>query len=379
MEGRITIKSNPSERAGMVYNHTGEEQAVGNRFEIDLAALARLVLSKRRWIVGIVGPVMLLAVVIMLLTPNRYTSRATILPSGGKTNDLSALKAMVGGATNPLLTDGNSSMLFPLILKSRLIRDAVLSKRYNFTFESKPMNLSLPEYLGRDDPDKLRSGLAGITTINASNRTGEITIAVETEYPEFSQAIVQEYLSQLEVYNLHKRRSSAKDNERYLARQLEEAGQSLEEAEDKLEQFRMVNADWVATTSPEILTQLERLNRAVLVRSSAYLLLQQQYELAKLEAQKDVPIVRILDQASLPTQKSGPFRSITVIASGLVSFVVVVTFIIMLDLFRQARYGSNRESFELLSAEVSDAFPCATRFYEGIRRKFSRDAVSMQR
>jgi uncharacterized protein involved in exopolysaccharide biosynthesis len=347
------------------------------RYAIDLPAMAGLLLAKRRWIFGIVGTVTVLALVSLMLTPNRYTSRAIILPSGQTGGNLSTLKAMVGLSAGMSTSDENSSALFPLILSSNLVRDAVLSKEYHFSFKSEPMNVTLKDYIGIDDPDRLRRALAGVTSIRNDSRTGEIILAVETTYPELSQAVVQEYLTQLESYNLHKRKSSATENARYLERQVQEAKLALEDAENALETYRSRNAAWVESTSPEILTQTGRLTREVQLRSTAYLLLDEQFELAKLQAQKDIPIVSVLDSPSLPTLKSGPFRAFTLLSVMAISFVLVIFGIVTLDLLKQIARGSAGSSLESLSGEVTAAFPRTTRLYDVLRKRSRQSAVKV--
>jgi len=315
-----------------------EEASQSTLYEIDLMALSRLIVSKRRWVIGVVSVIMIAAAVIMFTTPNRYTSRATILPSG-KTNDFSSLKAMVSLGGGFIPSDENSSVLFPLILESDHVKNAVLARRYNFAFESETMDISLSEYFNGDNPDKLRLALASITDVSSDTRTGEITVSVETKYPALSQAIVQEYLNQLEAYNLHKRRSSGKEQQVYLERQLADVVVELEAAEDRLEEFRKINSNWSGTTNPEILTELARLNRDVTIHSTTHMFLQQQYEMANLQAQKDVPIIRILDQPSVPTVKSGPFRMITIALAGMISLVLVIIGVIVLDLVKQTVGG----------------------------------------
>ena len=344
-------------------------------FQIDIMAIARLLISRKRWLFGMVGTVTILAVVTMLMTPNRYTSKAVILPSGKSTGNLSALKAMVGLGAGIGMSEENSSALYPLILSSNLVRDAVIHKTYQFRFKGEPMSMTMGEYMGRTDPDKARKSLSGLTTISADSRSGEIVLQVETEYPELSQAVVQEYLDQLEKFNRFKRRSSATENQHYLSKQLEDARKQLTSAENALEDFRNTNANWSEFSSPEVMTRNTRLMREVEIRNTAYLLLQEQFEMAKLEAQKDIPIVNLLDGPSLPTLKSGPMRTITVLTAMIVSTIIMVVGILAVDIGRQVWQGANRESVARLREDVERSFPRTVRWYERRRENRKGDRV----
>ncbi|RKX24778.1 MAG: hypothetical protein DRP45_07485 [Candidatus Zixiibacteriota bacterium] len=376
MRKRMTLRNSQIHSNGAQTIANSVSGTDDRKFEIDLVALVRLLLRRRRWIIGVVGVCGLLAVVVMLATPNVYTSRAVVLPSG-KSDKFSALRAMAGITGGLGLDSDNSSALFPTVLQSNLIRDSLLAKRYQFTFESEPMDLSLPEYLGYDDPDRLRRTLSGMTSISSAALTGEINVAVETQYPEFSQALVSEYLDQLENYNLNNRRSEARERVRYLARETEERKQNLTAVEDSLYDFQSCNRNWASTTNPGILRELGRLKRDVEAKTQTYAFLLQEYEVAKLDVQKDVPIVRILDHASLPTRKSGPPRSITVLLTGFLSFVFTVLVIFAIDLVQRVVAGSDKLSVEALSTDLTEAFPRTSRLVKGATTDTSRETISV--
>lgn len=329
---------------------------ISHQYQIDPVAIARLMLRRRWLILAVCGLTVMATTVFMLAQPNLYTSSATILPSGNS-DSYSPLKAFIGLASGLSMADEKPSALFPVILRSNLVVDAVLSKTYEFASDGESRVVTLSEYFGVDDQDRLRRALRSVMTIDTDARTGEITLAVQSEYARLSQAIVSEYLAQLEEYNLSKRRSRAGDNQVYLEGQLAQARSELSQAEEALQQYRLSNLNWAGTTSPVIMANLGRLQREVEVHSRAYLLLQEQYEMAKFEAQKDIPIVNILDQPSLPTQKSGPYRRNIIILSGVVSLGLVMLGIFVFELIQQGISGPNRAAYDSLRGDLVNAFP----------------------
>ena len=106
---------------------------------------------------------------------------------------------------------------------------------------------------------------------------------------------------------------------------------------------------------------LGRLKRDIEINSQTYLLLREQYEMARLTAQKDVPIVRILDMPSLPTLKSSPRRTIIIILSGMVAFILSFGFIIISDAFKRVSDQSTQESLGTLGDDLARAFPAVNR------------------
>lgn len=374
MSNKITYRNSPEGS----YSETEAAPAQSNRFEIDLPAMFKLLLQRRRLILGAVAIVGLAASAIMIATPNRYTSEAVILPSG-KSDKFSALRAMAGLAGGLDLNDDNSSNLFPVILQSKLVFDSVLAKEYAYTFNGQPMRMTLAEYIGKDQPELLRRALSGMTSISTSTRTGEITLAVETEYPELSQKVAAEFLNQLEQFNLYSRRSEASERVRYLSREVDEQERSLRKAEDSLEVYQSRNRNWAMTSSPMLLKELARLKRDTEAKTQTYAYLIQEYEIARLDVQKDMPVVRILDQASLPTVKSGPHRTITVLGATAVTFVLVVMAIFGVDLIRQVRRQSDPESRKELSDLVASSFPRSQRFYRRVRSRMADRAISVDK
>lgn len=376
MQNRITMKSKFTGSGGDSEDQNSglpnRNQPVPVESEVDLFALAGLFVKRKSWIVATVGSVVFVVAVIMFLLPNQYKSTATILPSG----EVDAIREWkdLAGLGGFALKDQSSSELFPAILHSHLIRNAILNKEYSFTYKSKPMKLTLEQYFGLDNPDKLRKTLASITSINMDKKTGIIYIAVETKYPELSHAILNQYLTQLESFNRHKSRSRAKDNAQYLARQLKEMELELQQAEDKLEQFQQVNRDWASSSDPEIIKMLSRLQRDIELKSRTYLFLRQEYEIAKFDAQKDIPIVRILDKPSLPTEKSSPHRMLTIAVCGMASLFAALFFVVVFEALKKRSSGPDRESYQALRKDLQRTFPRVTRL---VRRRAQREIAGV--
>jgi len=360
MSRKVTLKNIASDTVSFDHaekdNTSAESHNAAFRFEINLFELARMIFDRRRLVVVFSLSVMIITAGYLLLQPNLFKSTATILPSG-ESGGLSNLTSLVGLSDPFAQPDENSSILFPVVLNSNLIVDAVLDKEYSFVHRGQPMTTTLADFFGIENRDRLRTALRGITSISAENQTGQINVGVETKYPALSQAILQNYLTQLEDFNRNKRRSSARDNETYLARQLAALNEEMQDAEDRLEAFQMANIDWATTGSPEILKELGRLQRQVESKSATYTLLTQQYEMAKLEAQKDIPIVRILDQPSLPVMKSGPFRRNLILLSGVLSFMLVVMFLIVRHLMGQLATYEHNDDYRAFRNDLEHVFP----------------------
>ncbi|UCD17179.1 MAG: hypothetical protein JSV44_12125 [Candidatus Zixiibacteriota bacterium] len=327
--------------------------------EINLYDLIRLLLRHKKLIICTTVVVIILVSAKTYLTPSLYISQASILPSG-RIAKMAQLRSLTG-IGDPVIDDENSSDLFPVILHSQYIRNAILDKAYSFQSGDQIKTVTCQEYFGHYNPDILRQRLAGATYVAMDHTTGVIELAVETEYPALSQAILRQYIIELENFNLHKRRSRARENERYLAGQLALQEVELENAEDSLEVFQKANRNWDASADPEILKTLGRLKRDIQIKAETYIFLREQHESAKLNAQKDVPVVRILDEPSLPILKSGPRRKLTILMAGIATFMVMVLFILIIDIIRKRIRKADRQSIQNLRRDFIYAFPRSAR------------------
>ncbi len=338
--------------------------------------LSRLVVRRWRPLAIITVSAMAIMAVVMFLTPNKYVSTASLLPSG-KTDQMSALKEAVGIA-NPGAVDENSSVLFPLVLQSRTIADGVLSRTYTIEHNGKSMTIVPTEYFERTDPDELRQSLADATAVWMEKKTGDIHLEVETKYPELSQALAYAYLEELEDFNVNRRKSMAKENAKYLEGQIIRSRDSLRAAEDALSDFRQHNADWAGNTNSEILAQLTGLQREVEIRSAAYVYLQQQLEMARLDVQKTVPVTRVLDAPSLPTLKSSPRRTLSVLLAGFAAFMVTLCILLFQEYMRREQNGPAAIAYRELRGDFGRNFPRTSRMLKLVTRSKEHETVTVE-
>jgi uncharacterized protein involved in exopolysaccharide biosynthesis len=313
-------------------------------------------LFRRRKFMGIcLAATLIPGLLILLLLPNQYESTATILPAN-PTSQLSSLSAMVGLST-PQLDDESSSELYPEILRSRAITDAVAHEPFLFADDGKPVRLTLADYFGEDNSDKLYDRLTEVTTIATSKITGTISVSVETEYPELSQAVLTKYLAELEHYNLVSRRSKAKEVEQYLARELAKRKLELLASQDSLKLFQEANLNWNETSNPYLLRELATLQREVAIKEQAYAYLSQEYEASKLKVQVDTPIVRVLDQPNLPLVKSSPHRLQILVVIGLLTLIFSVFCIAITENLKRRARQTERVSYDRFRRQFASVYP----------------------
>jgi uncharacterized protein involved in exopolysaccharide biosynthesis len=82
---------------------------------------------------------------------------------------------------------------------------------------------------------------------------------------------------------------------------------------------------------PRLAVPYADLYRRVKVQDAVYELLTQQYEMARIDEAKDVPVVSVIDPPGIPEKKSFPPRLLLALALAAISFIATAAFLLMRD------------------------------------------------
>jgi uncharacterized protein involved in exopolysaccharide biosynthesis len=204
--------------------------------------------------------------------------------------------------------------------------------------------MTLEEYIDAPNFDRAIKGLKKLVRIATDKKTGVISIAVTTKYPEFSTAIVHSYLEELDNYNINYRQSTARENMKFTANRLAEIRGELTLTEDTLRSFKGSNMNYMVSIDPQLQLELTRLQRESDIKSALYLTMSQQHEMARVDAVKDIPVVQVLDRGSVPVEKSSPRRSLLLIGALFGSLFVSIIVTLWIDLAVRRDIRSNLDS-----------------------------------
>lgn len=291
--------------------------------------------ERRRFWAELIATAFVGSAIVALLLPAQYASKVVLLPSGkqDKMGVLSGLASSLGfdlsGTTAGL---ESSSLLYPEILKSRLIGEAVLSARYRYTHKRKPVEKTLLEYLKEKNPEWGLKKLAACRKVEMDVKTGIITLTVATGNRELSALVANQFVAELERYNRSKRKTKALNHQQNLERRLDSVKVELVETEGRLERFLEKNRNFAVSDDPELNRELARLKRELGIKSETYMTLTQQFELAKIETEKEIPIVQVLDAAVPALKKSAPKRTLLVLTTTAAAFTFGLLWIFVRDL-----------------------------------------------
>src|ERR1041384_3752515 len=164
---------------------------------------------------------------IAFLIPKQYESTTQLMPpddhSGPGVAMLAALSGKMSGGLGALAGDflgaKSSGALFIGILNSRTVQDNLINK------------FDLKKVYWKSNWQDARQELALRTSISEDRKSGIITIKISDRDPQRSEALAQEYVTQLNAVVSQLSTSSARRERIFLEGRLQEVKQDLTEAE----------------------------------------------------------------------------------------------------------------------------------------------------
>jgi uncharacterized protein involved in exopolysaccharide biosynthesis len=104
----------------------------------------------------------------------------------------------------------------------------------------------------------------------------------------------------------------------------------LDQLNNEYDKFDIDSDDYLVAFSnvPELGMQLSKLLRTVKIKNEVYLLLQQQYYKERIQENRDVPTIDILDEAIPPEKQVSPRLIYSTVVSSIFVFLIVSSFLI---------------------------------------------------
>ena len=167
-------------------------------------------------------------------------------------------------------------------------------------------------------------------------KTGIISLITQFEDPKLSYEFNVAMFEELNNTLLHKMHFKASENRKFIEERLEEIKGDLRKSEEILLSFKQRNRSW---NDPAIQLQESRLIRDVTINQELALQLQKQYELAKIEESKDMPLLDVIESPRRALGYSKP-RPKIVMAIGIAGGITLGLILALgVDLLRTERKG----------------------------------------
>lgn len=208
---------------------TPGEQSPTNPDEISLLDLL-IVLAKRKWLIArfAVG-FGVVALVISLLLPKKYTATTTVLPPQQGSSLSSAIMSQIGSSLGSLGALAGSSMglknpndMFVAMFKSRTVEDAMI-QRFGLMAEYHQKYMSTA-----------RKAFESHSTVEAGTKDNLIKISVEDKDPKRAEEMANAYVDEYRRLSQHLAIGEAAQRRLFFEQQLEQAKDNLANAEEAL-------------------------------------------------------------------------------------------------------------------------------------------------
>ena len=328
--------------------------------EIDLKDLIIPLWKARKQILTIATLCGFLGGIIGFLTPATYTASSTFLPQtsqagGGLSGSLGGLASLAGINLSTGAAGGGEipPTMYARVLASEPFRKRLLdatiwvdgdTTSYRDYLESqtssgfglgtiKEYTIGLPgKILGAladdkkdgassaegglqavsDDEYKLHNALAGKVTIETDKKEGTVSITVVESDPKIAAEVAKVTEEVLQEWIIEHKVKNAKAQYDFIEKQFETKQKEFFSIQDQLAGYIDRNQNVLSAT---YLTRLERLQAEFDLVNTVYSELAKQKEQAAIQLSKDTPTFSIVDPVKVPKEKTGPKKSIYVMAS----------------------------------------------------------------
>ncbi len=196
--------------------------------EISLLDLLIVLAERKRMIFGVTAGFAVLAIVVSLLLPVRYTATVTLLPPQQNSSLSTALASQMGSLGGMAALAGSSlgiknpNDMYVAMFKSRTVEDAMI-RHFGLMQEYHAHYLSVA-----------RKDFEHYTTVDGNGKDGLIHISVEDPNPRRAAALANGYVDQFRDLSQHLAITEAAQRALFFKQQLAQANDNLAKAEEAL-------------------------------------------------------------------------------------------------------------------------------------------------
>ena len=348
-------------------NETREDQ-------IDIIALLSKIWSSKKIIFKTIAVFGVLGILVALFTPNQYTASSMFTPNySGQSSGSSGLKglASLAGINIGSMSEGSkeiSPMLFGKLIESVTFKKDLLDaplknlgevktlrgyfenntsasvlgilKEYTIGLPSKVIGLFKAEVTDSifettvgiesvtEEEFKYFKAIEEILSISINDKDGYIELIAKSESPQLAAQVAKngELLLQNQIIEI--KTKSSLELLSYLEEQYSDKKAILNQAQDRLSNFKDRNLNISTSTFSNVQT---RLQSELQVASSVFENIVAQLEQVKLQVTKDTPVFSIIQPVVFPKEKSEPKRSLILIIWLFLGAVLSIGFVLAKD------------------------------------------------
>ena len=261
-----------------------------------------------------------LGIAVALILPPQFTSSATFVAQGASSSAIPS--ALLGIAAS--VGFGSAKDYSPQFYADLLTSDPVLTSAVQRSYtlpgsgdSTRKTYVDIEDITGSTPAAVLDGALRHLrrrVAARADVRTNIVTVAVTTRTPVLSRDLTQAVLDALDSMNIGFRQEQSRELRQFFEGRVADAQAELDSAETALRRFLERNR--ATDNSPLLRFEQLRLTRTADLKRAVYTTVVQQYEEAKMQEARNVPVLTVLTSPTLPVRKSGPPRRF-IVALGL--------------------------------------------------------------
>ncbi|MCH8305569.1 MAG: hypothetical protein IIB94_10635 [Candidatus Marinimicrobia bacterium] len=302
---------------------------------------------------------------ILLFSEPYYTSSVTILPPESSSSG-GVLSSFQGAASSLFGINPSSSpdvtLLYDDIIRSRRVSRNILMSEFQTVEFDEPIKLidyfrivadSESELLQR--ATKVYNGMISIIIDPISKKS---MIMVTTPEAQLSADIANQLVFELDKFNTELATEKAVESRVFIEGRLTTTKLLLRGAEEAVKEFRENNKR--IENSPQLQLEQGRLVREVRIQEEVFITLKKELETVKIEEVKNLPSVRVLDEAIAPYTKTGPLRRKAMLIAMVVAFALGIGMTYLWEFTEKASSDSGisnsiKKLWNILKGDVTNA------------------------
>jgi tyrosine-protein kinase Etk/Wzc len=199
--------------------------------EISLLDLLIVLAERKRLILWVTVVFGIIAIIVSLILPPRYTAFVTLLPPQQNSSVAAAMASQLGGAGSSLASLAGGSLglknpndIFVGMLKSRTVEDAMIE------------HFGLMQEYHEKYPSDVRKVFERRASVDDSGKDNLIRISVEDRDPKRAAELANGYVDQFRSLSEHLAITEASQRRLFFEKQLAQAKDNLANSEDALKQ-----------------------------------------------------------------------------------------------------------------------------------------------
>lgn len=318
---------------------------MNNKFddEIDLILVLKQLYKSKKTIIYISLLFGFIGIYIALSSPLKFNSSTVFITqneNSSANSSLSGVASLVGINLGSVKGSEITSSMYPLVAESpkfkRLILETIIDEKSNLTLKSfiidkyklkgEKTQSSSSIYVSELEEDCFEF-ISLMVQVTVNQKDGFVTISTTMPIAEYAATLAinaQEILQKIIIEN---KIESARQNLKFTENQLYQKKLEFDELQSKLSYFKDSNLNLVNSL---IINEQDKLEAEFEIINAVVTELSKQVEQAKLQVSKDTPVFSTIKEAVIPNKRSSPKRTQIVIISGLIGFIISITYVSLL-------------------------------------------------